>query len=191
MNTREKESKQSGIKGRRNRAHAFFNTTITDTTGKWEELNMSEFKVIETQEQLDAILGDRLRREREANEKKYEAYTSPEDLQALKDSYEHQISEIRSETQKALEEKDALIADGQKYKTDLEKTRICLKAGLHVEYADRLRGDNAEEWQQDAEILAKDFATAHQVAPLGSNEPQMTEKHTAKQSFKEWVDQTL
>ena len=152
---------------------------------------MSDFKVIETQEQLDAVLGDRVRRVKEADEKKYEAYTSPEDLQALKDSYEHQISEMKAEAQKALEEKDAQIAEGQKYKTDLEKTRICLKAGLHVEYADRLRGDNAEEWAKDAEVLAKDFATAHQVAPLGSNEPQMTEKHTAKQSFQEWVNETL
>ena len=152
---------------------------------------MSEFKVIESQEQLDAILGDRVERVKKADEKKYEAYTSPEDLQALKDSYEHQISELKAESQKALEEKDAQIAEGQKYKTDLVKTRICLKAGLHVEYADRLRGESEEEWQKDAELLAKDFATAHQVAPLGSNEPQMTEKHTAKQSFKEWVDQTL
>ena len=191
MNTREKKSRKLGIKGRRNKAHVFFNTHFTDTTGKWEELKMSEFKVIETQEQLDAVLGDRLRREREASEKKYEAFTSPEDLQALKDSYEHQISEMQAEAKKALEEKDAQIAEGQKYKTDLEKTRICLKAGLHVEYADRLRGESADEWQKDAELLAKDFATAHQVAPLGSNEPQMTETHTAKQTFKEWVEETL
>ena len=112
-------------------------------------------------------------------------------MQALKDSYEHQISELKAETQKTIEEKDAQIAEGQKYKTDLEKTRICLKAGLHVEYADRLRGENVEEWEKDAEELAKDFATAHQVAPLGSNEPQMTEKHTAKDTFKEWVNETL
>ena len=152
---------------------------------------MSEFKVIETQEQLDAILGDRLKRERESSEKKYEAYTSPDDLQKLKDSYEARIKEMEAESQKALAEKDALIAEGAKNKTDLEKTRIALKAGLRMEYADRLRGETEEEWKADAEELAKDFATAHQVAPLGSNEPQITEEHTAKQTFKEWVDQTL
>ena len=140
------------------------------------------------------MLGDRLRRERETAEKKYEAYTSPDDLQKLKDSYETKIQSLEdaaATTQKTLDEKDQKIAEGAKYRTDLEKTRIALKAGLDMKYADRLRGETEEEWKADAEELAKDFAAAHQAAPLGSSEPQITEEHTAKQSFKEWVDQTL
>lgn len=155
---------------------------------------MSDFKVIETQEQFDEMLGDRLKRERETAEKKYEAYTSPDALQKLKDSYEERIKALEdaaATTQKTLDEKDQKIAEGAKYRTDLEKTRIALKAGLDMKYADRLRGETEEEWKKDAEELAKDFAAAHQSAPLGSNEPQITEEHTAKQSFKEWVDQAL
>ncbi len=153
-----------------------------------------EFRVIESQEQLDSIIGDRLKRERESSAKKYEAYTSPDDLQKMKDSYLARIKELEDSieaSKKVLDDKDALIAEGQKYKTVLDKTRICLDAGLDMKYAERLQGENAEEWKKDADMLAKDFASAHQVAPLGSNEPQITEDHTAKQTFKEWVDETL
>ena len=155
---------------------------------------MSDFKVIETQEQFDEMISERLKRERESNEKKYEAYMSPDDLQKLKDSYEAKIKSLEdaaNTTQKTLDEKDAKIAECEKYRTDLEKTRIALKAGLRMEYADRLRGETAEEWQKDAETLAKDFASAHQTAPLGSNEPQITKEQSEKQKFKEWFDENL
>ena len=38
---------------------------------------MSEFKQIETQEQLDEILKDRLKRERETTRKEFEGFLSP------------------------------------------------------------------------------------------------------------------
>ena len=43
------------------------------------------FTPIETQEQFDAALKDRLQRDRDAQAKKYEGWTSPEDLQKVKD----------------------------------------------------------------------------------------------------------
>lgn len=48
---------------------------------------MSDFKVIETQEQLDAILGDRLKRERETVKKEFEGYLSPEDAAKKYEGY--------------------------------------------------------------------------------------------------------
>lgn len=112
---------------------------------------MSEFTVIESQEQLDAVLKDRLTRERESSAKKYEGYTSPDDLQKLKDSYEAKIKALEDAaqtTQQTLDQKDAQIADGEKYRTDLEKTRIAINAGLDIKYADRLRGENADELEE-------------------------------------------
>jgi hypothetical protein len=155
---------------------------------------MSDCTVIETQEQLDAVLKDRLNRERESSAKKYEGYTSPDDLQKLKDSYEAKIKALEDAaqtTQQTLDQKDAQIADGEKYRTDLEKTRIAINAGLDIKYADRLRGESAEEWKKDAEELAKDFAIAHQAAPLGSNEPQITEEQSSKKAFQNWVNENL
>lgn len=155
---------------------------------------MSEFKVIETQEQLDAVLGERLKRERETNEKKYEGYTSPDALQKIKDDYEKQIKALEdaaTETQSTLADKDAKIAEGEKYRTDLVKTRIALKAGLDMKYADRLRGENEEEWTADAKSLAEDFAAAHVQAPLGTNEPKITKEQASKRQFENWLNENL
>lgn len=45
------------------------------------------FKVIETQEEFDARISERLKRDRESFAKKYEGYISPEDLSKIK----HQV----------------------------------------------------------------------------------------------------
>ena len=155
---------------------------------------MSEFNIIETQEQLDAIISERLKRDREVQAKKYEGWFSPDDHQKALNELSTQIKTLEdaaSESQKVLAEKDAEIAKGAQYRTDLEKTRIALAAGLKIEYADRLRGETAEEWKQDAEALAKDFATAHITAPLGSPEPENTGTASTRDKFAEWMNEKL
>ena len=139
---------------------------------------MSEFKVIETQEQFDAAISERLKRDREAYARKFEGWISPDDLEKIKKDHESKVKALEdaaAATEKKLAEKDAEIKKGESYRTDLEKTRIALAAGLRIDYADRLRGSNAEEWKADAEALAKDFAVAHYSAPIGSNEPTQTD----------------
>ena len=155
---------------------------------------MSDFKIIETQEQLDAIISERLRRDREAQAKKYEGWKSPEDMQkALEDlnAKVKALEDAAAVSQQTIAEKDAEIAKSAKYKTDLEKTRIALAAGLKIEYADRLRGETQEEWEADAKVLAKDFGQAHATAPLGSNEPTITEKVDTAKLFEKWVNNTF
>lgn len=150
---------------------------------------MSEFTIIETQEQFDAAIGERLKRERESMAKRYEGWKSPKDLEEMTAAHSAELQKAQdalTEAEKKSAEKDAQIAEGAKYKTDLEKTRIALAAGLKMEYADRLRGETAEEWEADAKILAKDFASAHRTAPLGGSEPVPSDdkgkKYTEKQA---------
>ena len=148
---------------------------------------MAEFKVIETQEQFDAAISERLKRDREAQAKKYEGWTSPEDLQKVVGDYERRIKALEdaaAATQQNLAEKDAAIAENAKYKTDLEKTRIALSVGLDVKYAERLQGENAAEWKADAKELAKDFAAAHVTAPLGSAEPTVDNSKKTENAWK-------
>lgn len=143
-------------------------------------------KAITTQEEFDAAIGERLKRERDTQAKKYEGYTSPDDLSKIKADYDKQIKDLQdaaAASEKTLAEKDEEIAKGAKYRTDLEKTRIALAAGLKIDYADRLRGENAEEWQKDAELLAKDFASSHRAAPLGDPDPKPSEDKSNKASY--------
>lgn len=166
---------------------------------------MSDFKKIETQEQFEEMVKDRLDRakrtaaedaEKQFNEK-FKGYMAPKDVEALKAEYESKIKTLEdaaSTTQETLKAKDDEIAKGEKYRTDLEKTRIAISAGLDMKYADRLQGENAEEWQKDAEALAKDFKMARQAAqaaPIGSNEPTITKEHSEKEAFKEWFNENL
>ena len=155
---------------------------------------MSDFRIIETQEQFDAAISARLQRDRESYAKKFEGWTSPEDIQKLRDEYDKKIQALQdaaASTEQKLAEKDAEIAKGAQYRTDLEKTRIALAAGLRIEYADRLRGETAEEWEADAKELAKDFAAAHLTAPLGSPEPTVTGQKPTREKFAEWMDQSM
>ena len=155
---------------------------------------MSEFKIIETQEEFDARISARLKRAAETAAKKYEGWTSPEDLETVKSDYESKIKTLEDSVASAeqkLKDKDIEIAESAKYRTDLEKTRIALQAGLKIEYADRLRGETEEEWKADAEALAKDFASSHVTAPLGTNEPEITKEPSAREKFAEWANETF
>lgn len=129
-------------------------------------------KPITTQEELDAVIGERLKRERETTAKKYEGWLDPKGLQALKDTHAAELQKLQdaaAESQKTIEAKDKEIQAGLAYKTELEKTQIALAVGLPVKYASRLVGANADEWKADAETMAKDFAP-RQVSPMGSKD---------------------
>ena len=150
---------------------------------------MSEFKVIETQEQLDSIIVDRVKRAKESEAKKFEGWKSPEDIEGLTKELTDKVKALEdaaAETQKQIEAKDQQIAEGNKYRTDLEKTRIALRAGLDIKYADRLRGENTEEWEADAKELAKDFAAASKAVPPGSYEPTETGERSNADIFADW-----
>ena len=149
-------------------------------------------KAITTQEELDAIIGERLKREKESAAKRYEGWTSPDDLKKLTDDHEAEIKKLTdaaAETQKQMEEKDKALAESMRYKTDLEKTRIVLAAGLKPDYADRLKGSTAEEWEKDAKTIAKDFDAIRSPSPMGNPDPVVTkgdQATIAAKKFSEW-----
>ena len=117
-----------------------------------------EFKKIETQEQFDEAIKDRLAREA----KKYEGYMSPDDVAKLNEDYSKKIDELtKSSTDytsqieslnKSIAEKDNQIKN---YETNSVKMRIALSAGLPFEMASRLNGSTEEEIKADADNLVK------------------------------------
>ena len=129
---------------------------------------MSEFRVINTQEEFDEAIGERLKRERETVRKEFEGYLSPE---AVEKKYRGYLSleevEKKYEGYLSAEEaskKDALI---QKYESDSVKTRIANELGIPYELAVRLNGTDEESIRKDAETLRGIIGTQRKpVAPL-------------------------
>ena len=122
---------------------------------------MSEFKAIETQEELDSIIQKRLERKEREVQEKYKSYLSPEDVDKIKSEYEGKLSSKDAEMAQALEkykESDKTIADltlrAETAEKSLMRAEVASESKLPYELASRLLGDTKEEMQKDAEKLA-------------------------------------
>ena len=137
---------------------------------------MSEFKTIETQEELDNIIKDRLDRNTKKITaevtKQFEGYISPDDAAKSKKALEDEISKLTAQ----ITEKDTKIADitakNTAYETAAVKAKIAREYGIPAELADRISGTNEDEYKADAENLAKFVAAGKPTAaPMFSAEP--------------------
>lgn len=114
-----------------------------------------EFKPIESQEELDNIIKDRLKRERETTNKRFEGWISPEDHQkAMADA-----NKAFDEYKKSHECDEQTIADltakNKEYETASLKSRIAHEVGLGYEWISRIGGSDEESIRADAESLKK------------------------------------
>jgi hypothetical protein len=116
-------------------------------------INM-KFVPITTQEQLDSIITERLKRDREARAKEFEGWVSPEDHQAALDTLAHEL-----EKQKTANE--TLAAANKQYETASVKSRIADEVGLDRRLINRLNGETEEEIRKDAEGLKSLFGSAN------------------------------
>lgn len=134
---------------------------------------MGEFNPINSQEELDAIIKNRIDRERKANAEKYADY---EELKNASANYESNIATLKQ----ALEEANTKIAehntvvDGlnariSAYEVKETKTRIAKEVGLDMELADRITGTDEDAMRKDAESLANIFKS--HATPLAVSEP--------------------
>lgn len=140
---------------------------------------MSDFKVIETQEQLNAIIAERITKVKEATreetKKEFEGYISPDDQQKFADKQKERESELEKkigeltgqldENKKGIAERDEKIA---KYETDSVKNRIAHELGLTYDAVSYIRGTNEEEIKKSAEGLKKVIGA--KTPPLGDPE---------------------
>lgn len=138
------------------------------------------FKPIETQEDLDIIVGERLKRERE----KYAGFDEAKEKAAKFDELAKRVSGFEEQIQKlngdlkAEREKhsntDETIAALTKRATAAEasilKSKIAHEAGLPYELAERLSGDTEDALREDAKTLAG-FVKPQTAPPLRSTEP--------------------
>lgn len=137
---------------------------------------MSEFTPITTQEELDAVIGERLKRERDTVTKRYEekyaGYVSGSDHEAALADLQKQVDDAakkQSENQALI---DGLNAKVCGYEIASVKTRIAQEFGLPNELAERLAGDDEDAIRKDAETLAKIVGAQHKkFPPTAKTEP--------------------
>lgn len=137
---------------------------------------MTEFKVIETQEQLDAIIKSRLDREK-AKYSDYDTLTEKiknletENTNLKQAITDKETSESTTASKIADLEKDVIV-----WKNKSLKQQIAMKNGLPFDLADRLQGDNEESLNEDAERLASLVSVKNYTQPLADKEPAFEEK---------------
>lgn len=146
---------------------------------------MSEFKAIETQEALDAIIAERLSKQKNSIERKYEGWISPEDVEGKLSESNGKIEDLTKELAAAndkinahdseLAEKNATI---KKYETASMKAKIAHEAGLSYDAREFLKGETEEEIKESAEAL-KGLIGAGAAPPLGASEPPTGTKDAA------------
>lgn len=137
---------------------------------------MSEFKPIETQEELDRILKERLARQKEKFADYGELKERVEKLEKEKVDLQASIEatgKTKSEQEKQITELTEKIAG---YETEKMRTRVALLYGLPFDMAERLRGDDENALKADAEVLAGYLKAKEPQAPLKSTEPPITGK---------------
>ena len=138
------------------------------------DLGENKFTPIETQEELNNIIKDRLKRERESTEKRFEGYISPEEhAKALAES-----NKAFDDYKKAHEGDEALIKDltakNKSYETASLKSRIAHEVGLSYEWIGRISGDDEKSIRADAESLKK-LVGAGQTVVLPTKNPEANE----------------
>lgn len=131
-----------------------------------------EFTPIETQEQFDAMVKDRVERAKKSAAKEFE--TQLKDLEQLKESVtaketeigtlKAKITDLEAEKKTSGESYQSMQKELSQVKLSALKQRIAIDAGIPLEMADRLNGEDEKSIKEDAEKV-KGFLGAKHVAP--------------------------
>lgn len=145
------------------------------------------FKPINSQEELNAVIKERLERAEKSYQEKYADYDS---LKTKNGELENKIAELTKSLtdtsskvatfEKSLAEKDLTIKG---YESQSVKQRIAHEMGLPYEMAQRLTGENEEAIKKDAEILYKAINQSKGTAPLANSEHGSDQKTEAYKSM--------
>ena len=135
---------------------------------------MSEFKAITTQEELDSIIGERLKRQKESISKQYTDY---EELKTKNVDLEKELTELKKSLESSASSKTELEKQieeltGKVKAHDLSSLKIkyALENGIPYHLAGRIEGDDEDSIKADAESLSDFFKLQTPPPPLKSTE---------------------
>jgi hypothetical protein len=126
---------------------------------------MADFKAIETQEELDKIITNRLEREREAANKRYEGFISPEDHKKALAEQQKTFDDYKKAHEGDAKTIEDLTAKNKAYETAALKSRVAREVGLSYEWVDRIGGEDENSIRADAEALKKLVGTGKTLLP--------------------------
>ena len=146
-----------------------------------------EFKIIETQEEFDKAIQERLNRQKESIEKQYADYAEVKERNIELETEVGTLKTTLSETSKGAENYDKNISELNAkiagYETASLRTRIALQHGIPYDLASRLVGEDEEALTKDAEKLASLVKQKEIIPPLKDVESQVDEKDAAYKSL--------
>ena len=119
---------------------------------------MDDFKPINTQEELDAVIGDRLKRERKTVSEQFKDYG---DLKKKAEKYDTDIAALNQ----TISEQDVKIKG---YETASVKTRIAREEGIPFELVDRLSGETEDDIRADAKAFSQLIGNVINDEPLAT-----------------------
>ena len=144
---------------------------------------MSEFKTIETQEQFDEMIKDRIIRAKEAARKELtEEYADKySDYDSLKEQLEeknnkinelgNQLTDYQTKESGVNNQLTELKNKLKQYENDSVKTRIAQEYGIDSQLANRITGDDEAAMREDAKRLKEIIGdTRWRKAPQKDNE---------------------
>ena len=143
------------------------------------ETNNEGFKPIETQEELNSIIKERLKRERESTEKRFEGWVSPEDhAKAIEEANKafDDFKKLHEGDEQTIKD---LTAKNREYETANLKSRIAHEVGLSYEWISRIGGDDESSIRADAESLKKLVGSSSKPIPTKSTETATPNAHDA------------
>lgn len=108
-----------------------------------------------TQEELERILAERLKREREKYKDYDELKKAAEELRKIKESQMSEQEKLQMRLAEIEREKLERERELAELKTSLVKQKVLNELGLPLSLADRIFGETEEEIRQDAEELKK------------------------------------
>lgn len=146
---------------------------------------MSEFTTITSQEQLDAVIGDRLKRREEKWQKKFEGYVSPDEVAARTADLERQLNDATNaldgiNKKVATHEKEIAERDNKirGYEISALKHKVANENGLSFDAVDFIQGDDEESIRASAEKFKSLVGRGHST-PEFKNEPDVSNSSNA------------
>lgn len=153
---------------------------------------MADFKVINTQEEFDTAIKERLERQDKKTREEFKGWTSPDDLKALNEKHQSELKTLTEAHQKELEKYagyDERVAAYESKIKGLEvsalKTRIASEKKLPFDAIEFLQGDDEKSITESADRLSKLSATSHTQGYVRSTE--QPEGDTKAQALKQML----